>query len=174
MKYFYLVLVSVFIPIKADFIDFVTSRFRGFSSYYIALSVNINENNEKAIIKNNDLGVYFYAKCNFENEQYKDTIRKVLESNIVLRIDSTDLTKYRFRIVNFNEQVNVEYLGETTSFIDKYFKKNQYGAIQKGDWTDDEFNKIVFILFQNNVPVYVECETGLLQIIDIDNYKDDY
>ena len=94
-------------------------------------------------------------------EKYQKGFEYALEENGILNIDSATYSLLKTKIVKKQDRIDSLYNGEVKNLISTFF--NEQGVVATF-LSDEEVKYLIDILFQNNIPMNIDCETGALVI----------
>ena len=141
------------------FIETVSSDLDNRQGWYVALRAETPSYSGPSIIHNNELYHYFRTEYRYSRLEFIKWVKtNLIHKSLSLRMTDEDFLKYQFRPVIIND--NVENVAEygLDYFIEFYFQ----GPYLKTGLSDETKNAIVYQLFQWNIPVMNDGETGLI------------
>ena len=100
-------------------------------------------------------------EISYLKEKYQKAFEDALDENDTLNIDSVTYSLLKTKTVKPQYRIDSVYNGEMKNLVSAFF--NEQGAIS-GSLSDEEIKYLIDILFQNNVSMNVDCETGALII----------
>ena len=165
MKTYIILILVGFLPVLScsrtdtSFYDKVLSDFSD-KSYFIALDIKSSAYKGRVIIENNDLYNYLNKTESWDKISYKSKLEKILIHSRKLKVNSTDLIKWKFIRVN---EVNNVYLNANkgmNSFIATYFE----GVLFRYDVNEEEMHAVINQLFYWKIPVRFDKLSGQLML----------
>jgi hypothetical protein len=142
-----------------EFYDKVLSDF-GKNSYYIALEIRSDSYKGRAIIENNNLFNFMTQTKRLDKNSYETRMKKLLVHRRALKINNSDLLKWKFIPVKESARVYLNANKGVNSFVMNYFS----GTVFKYDVNEDEMNAVINQLFYWNIPVRNDNVTGDLML----------
>jgi hypothetical protein len=130
------------------FYDKVLSDF-DVTSYFIAIDIRSSAYNGRVIIENNDLYNFLNKTKGWDRKSYKSGMKKFLVHRRVLKINNTDLLKWKFIQVKEITSVYLNSSKGVNSFIKNYFN----GSVFKYEVDFDEMHAVINQLFYWKIPV---------------------
>jgi len=100
-------------------------------------------------------------EISYLKKKYQKVFERALNENDTLSIDSITYSLLETKIVKPQYQIDSVYNGEMKNLVSAFF--NEQGAVSDS-LSNEEIKYLIDILFQNNVPMNVDCETGALII----------
>lgn len=100
-------------------------------------------------------------EISYLKKKYQKAFERALNENDTLSIDSITYSLLETKIVKPQYQIDSVYNGEMKNLVSAFF--NEQGAVSDS-LSNEEIKYLIDILFQNNVPMNVDCETGALII----------
>lgn len=157
-----LLLTLLFSCMQSDstFLDKVLNDFDSYS-YFIALDVETPNYNGKIIVENEDL-YYVFQKTKGINskEEYKTEVKEAILKKSALPLNISDFKECKIYQALKNGAVDSIVTKGKDRFIAHYFD----GRVLKDGISDDERNAIIVKLFEWEIPVKIDDETGYLVI----------
>ena len=162
MKTYSIILLSVLLLSSCStnnnaFYDKVLSDF-GVTSYFIALDISSSAYTGRVIIENNDLYNFMNKTKGWDKKSYGQKMKKILVHRRVLKINDTDLLKWKFIQVKEVTNVYLNVNKGTNNFIKNYFN----GSMFKYEVDFDEMHAVINQLFYWNIPVKFDSVSGEL------------
>jgi hypothetical protein len=139
------------------FYDKVLSDF-GVRSYFIALDISSSAYNGRVIIENNDLYNFMNKTKGWDKKRYSSGMKKILVRKRVLKINDTDLLKWKFIQVKEITSVYLNTNKGANTFIKNYFN----GSVFKYEVDFDEMHAVINQLFYWKIPVKFDNVSGEL------------
>ncbi len=139
------------------FYDKVVSDF-DVTTYFIAIDIRSSAYNGRVIIENNDLYNFLNKTKGWDTLSYKSNMKKILVHRRVLKINNTDLLKWKFIQVKEVTSVYLNANKGANSFIKNYFN----GSVFKYGVDYEEMHAVINQLFYWKIPVKFDNVSGEL------------
>lgn len=117
---------------------------------FVVVSANYHDTVYRIVVR---------EEINYLKEKYQKTFECALNENGILNIDSATYSLLETKIVRPQYRIDSVYNGEVENLISAFF--NEQGAISVF-LSDEEIKYLIDILFQNDILVNVDCETGMV------------
>ena len=141
------------------FIEAISSDLNNRQGWYIALEIETPSYRGPSIVHNNELYHYFRTEHHYSRSQFTEWVKtNYIQKTLNLRITDEDFLKYDFRTVKANDEIEDVAKNGKEYFIEYYFR----GLFIKAGLSDETKNAIVYQLFQWNIPVMNDCESGFI------------
>lgn len=146
---------------NTSFYDTVLNDFDS-SSYYVALNIKSPDYKGRVIIENNDLYHYLNKTKGLDKIKYHALMLKILVHNRYLRVDDTDLSKWKFIKVPLVNSVIFNANKGVNSFIAQYFN----GVVLNAGLSYDEIHAVINQLFFWGIPIRTDPMTNQILLDD--------
>lgn len=141
------------------FIEAISSDLNNRQGWYIALEIETPSYRGPSILHNNELYHYFRTEHHYSRSQFTEWVKtNLIRKTLNLRMTDEDFLKYEFRIVKVNDEIEDVTKNGKDYFIEYYFR----GPFIKAGLSDETKNAIIYQLFQWNIPVMNDDESGLI------------
>lgn len=146
-----------------DFYDNVLSDFR-IHSFFVAVNVEVKNQEYKFIIENTDLYRYLSKEKGFDKDEYKKFIREILIKNENLSVREDQLDKWHFIKVEKADSLNTFACKGKEEFLNNYFQKR----VIKDGLESNVRTAIINKLFEWQIAAHIDDETGYLVYTQFD------
>lgn len=119
---------------------------------FVAISINYRDSIYRVIVRKQRM----YLK-----EKYQKGFKYAVKNSMTLYVDSTTFSVLKSDIVTPQYRIDSVYGGKIKNLLSVFF--NEYGAVVDSLSYEEE-KYLIDILFQNNIPTNIDCETGMLII----------
>lgn len=141
------------------FIETISSDLSNRQGWYIALEIETPSYRGPSILHNTELYYYFRTEHHYSRSQFIEWVKtNFVQKKLNLRMTDEDFLKYQFRTVKVNGEIEDVSKNGKDYFIEYYF----HGPYIKTGLSDETKNAIIYQLFQWNIPVMNDDETGLI------------
>ncbi|GEM_PF-1701912 len=128
------------------------------SSYYILINIESSGKPLPYLIENDDLFYYYHQQKGYNEKQYQEFIKPLINEGKSITVSASDINKYGFIIVHPNNKMREEIKKGKIFLLKKYFENR---VLKEGTAIEDR-NIIISALFNWNIASKIDDESGYL------------
>ena len=128
------------------------------SSYYILINIESMRKTYPYLIENDDLFYYYHQQKGYNEKQYQEFIKPLINEEKPITVVTADINKYNFTVVDANNTISEEIKKGKKYLLQKYFENR---VLKDGTSIADR-NNIISALFNWNIASRIDDESGYL------------
>ena len=128
------------------------------SSYYILINIESMGKTYPYLIENDDLFYYYHQQKGYNEKQYQEFIKPLINEEKPITVVTADINKYNFTVVDPNNTISEEIKKGKKYLLQKYFENR---VLKDGTSIADR-NNIISALFNWNIASRIDDESGYL------------